>query len=185
MAQEAARTQAPPAPQQQQQPAVGLSNGQNRRQQQQQQQQQLPPPIGLRQPTAAHQMPNGLHAQASSSRAGPVPSAGSGSSGAVPNGPAQAAGNSPSRAVATGPLHVDLALPEIRQQTARANFNPVSVLKEASDKQKAGCRFLDEAVKPLGQHEHFLVRITWEGQVGLPPDLVNLVVINRTFGRVV
>ena len=55
----------------------------------------------------------------------------------------RAAGQSSSRAA----LNVDLAVPVIRQQTASSQANPVSVLKEASDKQKVECKIVDRTVK--------------------------------------
>ena len=77
----------------------------------------------------------------------------------------EAAGNSPAIAA----LHLDLALPLIKQQITWPNFNPISLIKEASDKQKVVCKFVERALptRPGAYHPHFQQQIIWEGQVSL------------------
>lgn len=75
----------------------------------------------------------------------------------------EAAGNSPAIAA----LHLDLALPLVKQQITWPNFNPISLIKEASDKQKVVCKFVERALptRPGAYHPQFQQQIIWEGQV--------------------
>lgn len=64
-------------------------------------------------------------------------------------------------------LHVDIALQVIRQQMSWPNHNPVSLIKEASDKQKVDCKFVERAAppRPGTNHPQYRHQVIWEGQV--------------------
>ncbi|KAL0054332.1 hypothetical protein WJX82_007216 [Trebouxia sp. C0006] len=63
-------------------------------------------------------------------------------------------------------LHVDVALPVIKQQITWPNFNPVSLIKEAADKQKVVCNWVDRCLLPwVGAYPpQFQHQVIWEGQ---------------------
>ncbi|KAL0023988.1 hypothetical protein WJX77_006444 [Trebouxia sp. C0004] len=122
-----------------------------RRARQQQQTQLLPPP-----PLAGIQQGlNGFHVSGAGQAAdGPGPSYGQ-----------QAPGAAGHRAPAAA-LHVDVALPEIKQQITWPNFNPVSLIKEAADKQKVVCKWVERSLptRPGLYHAQFHHQVIWEGQ---------------------
>ena len=64
-------------------------------------------------------------------------------------------------------LHVEVALPVIKQQITWPNFNPVSLIKEAADKQKVVCNWVDRCLLPwVGAYPpQFQHQVIWEGQV--------------------
>ena len=62
-----------------------------------------------------------------------------------------------------GSLDLDIALPFIKQQTSRSNYNPIKLIKEACDKQKVAYSFLgSECHQPV-----FQSIIKWQSQVSL------------------
>lgn len=84
--------------------------------------------------------------------------------------PGAAAARAPGAAGHRAPaaaLHVDVALPEIKQQIAWPNFNPVSLIKEAADKQKVVCKWVESCLPPRpGLYPpQFRHQVIWEGQV--------------------
>ncbi|KAL3137125.1 hypothetical protein ABBQ32_006698 [Trebouxia sp. C0010 RCD-2024] len=63
-------------------------------------------------------------------------------------------------------LDLDLALPEIMHQMSRPAYNPISLIKEAADKQKVVHKFTDRTIPP-GPEWHlptFQCTVVWQGQ---------------------
>lgn len=64
-------------------------------------------------------------------------------------------------------LDLDLAVPEIIQQMSRPAYNPVSLIKEAADKQKVVHKFTDRTMPPWPGWQHLPVyqcTVVWQGQ---------------------
>ncbi|KAL3148469.1 hypothetical protein ABBQ38_013914 [Trebouxia sp. C0009 RCD-2024] len=123
----------------------------------QQQQQQAPMQMG-----GSGQGQQGMSGLQQPARAGPgMQQTASGLPGLPPPVAAAAAVAAPGKA-----LDLDLALPEIMHQMSRPAYNPISLIKEAADKQKVVHKFTDRTIPP-GPEWHlptFHCTVVWQGQ---------------------